>query len=68
MTCSTGWGEWCQDCPLSVCCKDKRPCLKQTIDGICPFYKEQGCVSVGPCHREKPGMVYIEEGKQDDEG
>jgi hypothetical protein len=21
MTCSTGWGEWCADCPLSVCCK-----------------------------------------------
>jgi hypothetical protein len=22
MTCSTGWGEWCQDCELSVCCKE----------------------------------------------
>jgi hypothetical protein len=22
MTCSTGWGEWCQDCPLSVCCRE----------------------------------------------
>jgi hypothetical protein len=59
MTCSTGWGEWCADCPLSVCCKDML-CLKKTIDGICPFYKEQGCVNVGPCHREKPGMVYRE--------
>jgi hypothetical protein len=24
MTCSTGWGEWCQDCPLSVCCKEEK--------------------------------------------